>query len=156
MHSVFNISDYLIFSTKVEGKYNLSVLKHQKLLYYVQVWYLAFYGKKLFDSDFEAWVHGPVNKDIYDRYKDTKYIFSELDLSDIVNDDFKNLPHEVKLHIDTILDYYAKYTAAELERMTHDEKPWKEARKGLNEYERGNVVIDSKIMESYYKARLSR
>lgn len=155
MQSVFNISDYLIFSTKVEGRYNLSVLKHQKLLYYVQAWYLAFYGKELFASDFEAWVHGPVNKDIYDRYKDTKYIFSELELSDIFSADYINLPDEVKLHIDTILDSYAKYTSAELERMTHEEKPWLEARVGLNEYERGNVVIDPKIMESYYKARLS-
>lgn len=154
MYSVVDISDYLIFSTKVEGRFNLSVLKHQKLLYYIQAWYLAFYGKKLFNEDFEAWVHGPVNKEIYNLYRDSKYIFSELELSDINNDNYKNLPEEVKLHIDTILDAYAKFTAAELERMTHEETPWLQAREGLNEYERGNVVIDNSVIENYYKARL--
>jgi uncharacterized phage-associated protein len=154
MYSVVDISDYLIFSTKVEGRFNLSVLKHQKLLYYIQAWYLAFYGKKLFNEDFEAWVHGPVNKEIYNLYRDTKYIFSELELSDIHREDYKSLPDEVKLHIDTILDSYAKFTAAELERMTHEERPWLQAREGLNEYERGNIVIDNSTIESYYKARL--
>lgn len=154
MYSVFVISDYLIFSSKIEGRFNLSVLKHQKLLYYVQAWYLAFYGTKLFDSDFEAWVHGPVNKEIYDRYKESKYIFSELSLDDITNDSFKDLSDDVKLHIDTILDSYGKYTASELERMTHEEKPWIEARVGLNEYERGDVIINPKTIETYYKARL--
>lgn len=154
MFSVFQISDYLIYSTKVEGRFNLSVLKHQKLLYYIQAWYLAFYGKKIFEGDFEAWVHGPVNKEIYDFYKDTKYIFSELELQDIKDNSFKELPEEVKLHIDTILDAYAKYSSSELERMTHEETPWIEARNGLNEYERGSVVINPKTMENYYKARL--
>ncbi|WP_336507207.1 Panacea domain-containing protein [Paenibacillus larvae] len=34
--------------------------KLQKLCYYAYSFYLAIYEKKLFDDNFEAWVHGPV------------------------------------------------------------------------------------------------
>ena len=36
-------------------------LKLQKLLYYIQVWYMVYFEKKLiFDERPQAWVHGPV------------------------------------------------------------------------------------------------
>jgi uncharacterized phage-associated protein len=38
----------------------ISNLKLQKLLYYAQGFYLAIYGKALFEEDIVAWEHGPV------------------------------------------------------------------------------------------------
>ncbi|MDT2240776.1 DUF4065 domain-containing protein [Paenibacillus larvae] len=32
--------------------------------------YLAIYEKKLFDDNFEAWVHGPVNPQLYTEYRE--------------------------------------------------------------------------------------
>ena len=40
-------------------------LKLQKLLYYAQGWYLAFFDEPLFDERIEAWLHGPVVPPIY-------------------------------------------------------------------------------------------
>jgi len=62
-----DLAYYIINSKKYT---NLSHLKLQKLLYYIQSWHLVFFDKKLFDDDFQAWVHGPVSRKIYDTFKD--------------------------------------------------------------------------------------
>ena len=35
-------------------------MRLQKLLYYVQGWHMAWYGRPLFAERIEAWQHGPV------------------------------------------------------------------------------------------------
>ena len=74
MATINQISDYVIFRSKAEGDADLSALKHQKLLYYIQAWHLAFNGTPAFEADFQAWIHGPVNREIYELYKDKKYL----------------------------------------------------------------------------------
>lgn len=156
MKSIIEVSDYIIFRCKSEGQNDLSTLKHQKLLYYVQAWHLAFYGEKAFDSDFEAWIHGPVCKEIYEIYKDSKGLYSEMFIEDIKNEKIiDSIGTELKIHIDTILDSYGKFTATQLELMTHDERPWIEARKGYNSNQRCSVEIDNEVMKKYYSARLA-
>ena len=49
------IAEYLIMTGK-----EITPLALQKILYYAQGFYKAFFGKFLFDNDCEAWVHGPV------------------------------------------------------------------------------------------------
>ena len=57
----------LVIADLLDANTELTVLKVQKLLYYCQAWHMAFYdGRRLFDGPFEAWVHGPVNRTIYD------------------------------------------------------------------------------------------
>ncbi|MBU0695987.1 MAG: DUF4065 domain-containing protein [Bacteroidetes bacterium] len=156
MSTIHTISDYIIFRLKAEGENDLSALKHQKLLYYIQAWHLAFFGKRAFDSDFQAWIHGPVNREIYEVYKDRKYLYSEMKMEDIQNmDSVLEVKGELKEHVDTILETYAKYTAIQLEIMTHDEDPWIEARKGYSENERCEVVISNETMKSFYANRLN-
>lgn len=155
MTTVKQISDYVIFRCKSEGDTDLSVLKHQKLLYYIQAWFLAFYGFRLFDSTFEAWIHGPVSREIYDLYKEQKYLYSEMNLEDITNkDSLEKLSSEIKLHVDSVLDAYGKFSAIQLEIMTHQEEPWLEARKGYAANERCEVPIDPHTMQRYYASRL--
>ena len=55
---VHKITDLIASKFVVGGA--LSVLKLQKLLYYVEAWHVAFFNKMLFDDEFQAWVHGPV------------------------------------------------------------------------------------------------
>ena len=45
-------------------------LRLQKLLYFAQGWYLARYGKPLFEDDMLCWKYGPVVRTVYDKYKD--------------------------------------------------------------------------------------
>jgi len=44
---------------------DITPLALQKALYYIQGFYYAFYEIFLFSEDCEAWVHGPVYRDIY-------------------------------------------------------------------------------------------
>lgn len=156
MATIRQISDYVIFRCKAEGDTDLSNLKLQKLLYYIQAWHLAFYNKRAFEGEFQAWIHGPVNREIYNLYKDSKYLYSEMTLNDIENlDDVENLDRDLRLHIDAILDGYAKFSATQLEVMTHSEEPWLEARKGYAPNERCERPISDETMLRYYAARLN-
>lgn len=156
MYSIHTICDYIILKLKSEGEsYPLNNIKLQKLLYYTQAWFLAFNGRPLFKEYFQAWVHGPVNREVFDRYKDTKSLYSDIEVDDIQNFDcFNELDQDAINHIDNILEGYAKYSGTQLEYMTHQEDPWIAARKGYLPMEICDEPIDNKIMEDYYKQRL--
>lgn len=47
----------------------LTPMKLQKLLFYVQSWYLRYRGQPLFDDAFCRWTHGPVIPSIYHDFK---------------------------------------------------------------------------------------
>ncbi len=154
MQDINVVCDYTIFRLKSEDEYSCSNLKLQKLLYYIQAWHLAFYNEPLFDGKFQAWIHGPVNRDIYDRFKDSKSLYSEITKEDISNLNFDAILEEKKKHIDIVLETYAGLPGYELERMTHEEDPWVSARKGFTATQRCDVDIDEPLMAKYYKSRL--
>jgi|GEM_PF-735947 len=147
--------DYVIFRECSEGAEQLDALKLHKLLYYIQAWHLAFYKKPFFEGKFQAWVHGPVNRPIFDRFKDTKWIYTPFKEEDILNPKFiDSFNDDEKLHINTILESYSKFSGAELELMTHKESPWITARKGYVEVARCEVELNEEEMGNYYRARL--
>lgn len=77
-NNINDIVDYIINRFERGGKNDLTMLKLQKLLYYAQAWYLVNKGKnkRLFIGKFEAWVHGPVNREIFNRFKETHSLYS--------------------------------------------------------------------------------
>jgi len=44
----------------------ITPLALQKILYYIQGIYMVLFGKELFSEECEAWIHGPVFKDVYE------------------------------------------------------------------------------------------
>ena len=54
MENIFAVSNKII-QTCNERNIHLGQMKLQKLLYFMQGWYLSLYDKPLFDEDFEAW-----------------------------------------------------------------------------------------------------
>jgi uncharacterized phage-associated protein len=155
MATIKQVSDYIILQLGSDGGSDLTSLKLQKLLYYTQAWHLAFYKKPLFEGKFQAWVHGPVNREIYDLYKATKYTYSEISLSDVQDKEVESkLSQDEILHIKTILDVYAKFSPTQLEFMTHNEDPWIKARQGVPTYQKSENIINEEIMAFYYKSRI--
>ncbi len=154
MATIDDTCDYIISKTEQDG---LSLLKLQKLLYYCQAWFLAFGKGPLFDGKFQAWVHGPVSRHVYDRFKDSKYLYSSVS-TDNINPGFSydNLKAGEKAHIDAVLGVYASFTGDQLEEMAHREVPWITARGGIPLHERCEREIDENVMEDYYKARLKQ
>lgn len=152
MTTIDDVSDYIISKVAQDG---LSFLKLQKLLYYCQAWYLAFDKGQLFQGRFQAWVHGPVNREIYDCYKDKKALYSSVTFGDIKPDfSYDKISPERRAHIDAILSVYCKFTGDQLEAMTHDEAPWIVARGGIPLHARCENEIDERLMGKFYKARL--
>lgn len=155
MNDVNDITDYVILSCNEAGE-SLTLLKLQKLIYYVQAWHLAFFRKRLFDEHFQAWVHGPVSRKIYDRFADQKTLYSFVGKTDIRDgfDPDTNLSPEARLHVNTVLEAYAGYSGSQLEAMTHSERPWQEAREGIDPAARCENLIDEELMASFYSSRL--
>ena len=56
--------------------------------------------------------------------------------------------------LNMIIVIYGKYTGEELERMTHSEGPWKNARSGYSKYERSNVEIKDKDIYEFYSSKI--
>ncbi|MDR1882648.1 MAG: DUF4065 domain-containing protein [Prevotella sp.] len=150
MYSVNDIADYIILKVKSEDSCaSLINLKLQKLLYYIQAWSYGMNKVPFFKGEFQAWIHGPVNKTIYDRFNPAKYLYSEITASDILNNNVK-LTDDDAVFVDFILENYLKYSGAELEKLSHSELPWKETRGTLGSNERCDKVIHPELMMEYY------
>jgi uncharacterized phage-associated protein len=147
-----DVADYIIW--KMNEASWINVLKLQKLLYYVQAWMLAFENRRCFRGGFQAWVHGPVNRDIYDRFKDIKSMYSRVRPRDIREEfDPDKMHNAVVAHIDAVLEAYGALSDDQLEDMTHSEEPWIEARGDCSPRERCENFIAETTMRDYYAAR---
>ena len=80
---------------------------------------------------FEAWVHGPVSRELYNRFRSSHNLYSFITVSDVVNENPEaSIAQDDIEFINYILDNYAGSSGAELESTPHKEKPWLEAREG--------------------------
>lgn len=123
-------------------------LKLQKLLYYAQAWHLAIYSVELFPDDFEAWVHGPVVPAVFRAFRSSNW-------ATLTPQGTISLRHEAIYHLKQVWKVYGKFSAFELERMTHSEEPWRKARKGLAPDEPSHEIISKSSIKKYYASQLS-
>lgn len=153
------MSEYVILFCQNMGV-TISPLKLQKLLYYIEAWHIAKFNKEtLFESLPEAWVNGPVYREVYKTYKTTFFrnenIYTNLDeiaLSLALSQKQNELgvsPEQLKL-INTVLEAYSKLSDERLVLMTHNEEPWNEARKGLSPIERCENKLSVETIYKYF------
>lgn len=122
--------------------------KLQKLCYYAQAWYYVFCNdEKLIDTYFEAWMHGPVSPQLYREYRE----WGSLVIPQITYQMELNIPEEKKEFIRKIFYLYKNYSADELEALTHQEKPWREARGNIPPDEACTNKINEQTIKDYYK-----
>lgn len=142
--TVDGVADLILCRFRDKGE-PVDHLRLQKLVYYVQAWRLALYGEPLFNGEIQAWIHGPVQPQIYSRFKEWRW-------RPIVPEGLKcpDLPPEVCDHIDEVLSVYSGFSGEELESIVHQEEPWLKARRGLPPLEPSNNIIDEKDMEVFY------
>ncbi len=139
----FALADYLICESRERGE-NLTPLKLQKLMFYADAWHLALYGTEITDEQFQAWVHGPVALSQFHRFKDLKWRPIMVDVEKPALDE------HLRKHLDEIIDVFGSETAVALEIMTHEEKPWLEAREGIASDEPCKNYISKEVTRSYY------
>ena len=154
--TIDDVCDFII-SEVTEGGTPLNLLKLQKLIYYCDAWYLAFDKGPLFEEKFQAWVHGPVSRRVYDRFVETKDLYSPVTISDLRPGFNPNsLTPAIRGHIKSVLEVYNKFTGSQLEEMTHREDPWIITRKGLAPAERCEKEIDKTLIKTFYASRLKK
>ena len=135
----------------------MSHLKLQKLLYYCYALHLSYFDEELFEENFEAWVHGPVSRTLWDTVKKHSLLHSDIKYTlEKGEDDPIKLVQSVLTSdqlqlIDDTLDKLGKLNGFELENMTHSEQPWNEARIGYKEGDRCGVILKKDSIQSYYK-----
>ena len=107
--------------------------------------------KKLFNEKIEAWVHGPAIKSVYIKYKDFGFnpIEKETD-----RDVIKSISADSQKLLDSVWSVYGNLDAGYLEMLTHSEKPWQEAREGLQSSENSENEISLKTMKKFYTQKL--
>lgn len=146
------VADFFLAFANESGD-RITNLKLQKLVYYAQAWYLANYKKPLIKEDFEAWVHGPVNPDLYHIFKERGYLPIEKDIK--MNDVEKVFDKETLKFLNEVASVYMPFGAYHLEIMTHREDPWINARAGVAADEKCNNVISLESMEKFYGEKVS-
>ena len=144
------VAEYFIKKNQEDNK-GLTNKKLQKLLYYSQAWSLALKGRRIFPDNIEAWVHGPTVPAVYHSFKE--FGSGEID-TEVEDRDISTLSIEERKLLDSIWEVYGKYEANYLEALTHSEKPWQEARRGLGVLEVSNSIISTKIMKDYYGEKI--
>lgn len=141
----FTLADYLICESRERGEL-LTPLKLQKLMFYSDAWHLALYEQEITAERFQAWVHGPVALSQYHRFKDLKWRPIEAEIERPKIDD------RLKTHLDEVVDIFGSESAVALEIMTHNERPWLEARGNLPPDEPCNNYISKETTKEFYRS----
>ena len=152
IESLFSVSDKMlrVIAYIFEKLEEVTPLMLQKLLYFIQGVYSALYGSPIFEEDCRAWIHGPVYPEVYDLFRDFKYNpiddarFALLEgTEDVLTDDEKRV-------IDLVVNTFGMYGGKVLEKITHNEKPWMEARKGYEDSIPSSELLPKDGIMKYY------
>lgn len=119
------------------------------LVYMCQVWYLVWNNNQapLFKEDFEAWVNGPMIRELYNSVggigKETVWRVpgGRPGLLDI----------KLKMHIQKVLDVFGRLSITSIVFSKAMDLPWKVTRDGYAAMEACTNVIDTDIIYDYYK-----
>ncbi|MER8975443.1 MULTISPECIES: type II toxin-antitoxin system antitoxin SocA domain-containing protein [unclassified Mesorhizobium] len=139
MVSVFDVAAYILHR---HG--SMTTMKLQKLVYYAQAWSLVWDEAPLFREKIRAWANGPVVPELFFSHQGDFVVKSE------PKGDRKKLDSTQKETVDAILKHYGGQSGQWLSVLTHREKPWRKAREGLSDGERGNAEITLGAMANYY------
>jgi uncharacterized phage-associated protein len=133
---ILELSKYIVNKFSQQSPNGITPMKLQKLLFYVKAW-SSVAGNKLVIEDFEHWDYGPVNREVYDYYK--QYGSGSVEVEESSNLDLKQSEQEL---VDFIIENYISFDAFALSAMTHKEDPWKQTSQ--------NKVISDELINSYY------
>lgn len=161
MVKIEDIARFIVLRLLQRGN-SISHLKLQKLLYYLQAWVMVHFDRaKIFENTPEAWVNGPVYREIYEiyRYKNLHSGFEEKDvvsngmsLEDSLMELKEKMGLDEKLYqfIESFLNHYGSMTEDYLVFLSHSQQPWKDARKDLKDFQYSGNRISLDSMYEYY------
>lgn len=132
MESVKRVASYIAQRYKKEFGERISEMKLHKLLYFTQRESLIQLGEPLFNEEFLAWKYGPVIPSI-------RSLYAQDQLDDVPDSNWEEANKSV---LDFVFSHYAPKEAWSLSRLSHGEVSWRNARKGLEDDENGNITMN--------------
>lgn len=151
--SPIDLSKYVIKYVNNMG-HEVNHLKLQKLIYYTDAWHSVFIGKPLIIEDFQAWMHGPVVRTLWDYYKGESILNGVISYRDDPTDLMLDVTFEQMEIINDVLDEYGDKSSYYLECLTHDEYPWQHARRGYAPSDKCTNIIPKEIIKQFYEEKL--
>lgn len=152
MASIFCVSEKMLITISYifEQMKEVTPLALQKLLYFIQGLHLVLFDKPLFEEDCQAWIHGPVYEDVYNMFKDFKYNPIDDNRFAIFKERFSELTQQEKMVIDLVINSFGLYSGKTLEKITHNETPWIEARGNFEPLQPSKNVIEKDSIKKYF------
>lgn len=135
------VIDYLLCKCE-----DITPLALQKALYYIQGFCKAFMDMFIFEDDCEAWAHGPVYPEVYQKY--SSYRFDPIDGAETCDD--SALAIYEKAVIDSVIKNLCCYSGKILEGFTHAEEPWLKTRGDLPVTASSNRIITKNLIDEYF------
>lgn len=158
LYNVIDVCRHIINYSNEKYK-GISNLKLQKLLYFIQAYFLIVKKVPCFHERIEAWDLGPVVPIAYREYKQfgngnipTITYVIERNRNNIWNSKVYQyydtiIPDEDKVLIDEVVNKFSDYSAKDLVDITHRQKPWQDAY-----VPNRNNEITIKAIEDYFNA----
>lgn len=156
MYKAIDIARYVInYCNKHD--YDITNLKLQKMLYFIQGGFYLQKNKPCFEDDFECWQYGPVIPSVYSDFK----IFGSNQLPEVHTLRKYNFEKGEYIHydwdfsfeddsdarlVDAYIDVLSKRTTYDLVRISHNQSPWR------NNYEEGkHKIIPKRELKEYFE-----
>lgn len=155
MNRVLDICRYVINYCNDRG-YSISNLKLQKLLYFIQAYFLiSDDAQPCFKEEIQAWAFGPVVPEAYHEYKIYGYSsIPKINYYYQLNDNWKIsrvvydasvIDSKSKNMINQVIEKFKNQTTTDLVDLTHAQRPWREA------YAQGkNTTISNDAIKDYF------
>ncbi len=149
---LFCVSDKMLLTISYifDQMQEITPLALQKILYFIQGIYMVMFKEPLYREDCMAWVHGPVYEEVYDLFKDFKYNPIEDNRFAIFKERFEELSDQEKKVIDLVINSFGQYSGKVLEKITHNETPWKNARTDYEPLQPSREVIAKSEIMNYF------
>jgi uncharacterized phage-associated protein len=120
--------------------------KLEKLCYLVQGKHLTQTGLPAFAEPIEAWSHGPVVDRLYQEHSGQKFVSTVHGDARLAEKD-----ETVGRVIEQVMSSYGSWSGPQLRELTHSQKPWLEARRGLAPTQRSRTRIAPGTMREYFE-----
>lgn len=144
-YPVIDIANKVIANTDINQGETISNLKLQKMLYYLQGFFIAVFDEKLFEEPIEAWQYGPVIRDAYFHFKG----FGQGAILLRGDENIIDLSQKEEELFREVMQEYGQFSAIKLMNMTHEELPWK---KTFNENPQGEITYE--LLKEYFKTQI--
>lgn len=159
MHDARSITNFFLDRADRVGA-SITIMTLLKVLYFAHAWYLAKYEKPLVAQPFEAWKHGPVNRVVYDQYKEV----GERPITKrAVSFDPKALKYlptlydfdaETEKFLSDIFDYYSRFHPFKLSHLTHEKGgPWDQIWDQADKRAVPGMVIPNELIATWFCSR---